>query len=71
MLLPNPEVGLQFPAHGARDRHVALAVNYLAKLIEQLDQAGAPSRLVHRVAAHCFAAIWTGECTGIYRASLK
>ena len=40
MLLPNPEAGLQRPAHGGRDRHVALAVNDLAKLVERLNQAG-------------------------------
>jgi glyoxylase I family protein len=40
MLLPNPEAGLQRPAHGGRDRHVALAVSELAKLIARLDQAG-------------------------------
>jgi glyoxylase I family protein len=39
MLLPNPEAGLQRPAHGGRDRHVALAVDDLAKLVERLDQA--------------------------------
>ncbi|HWR88267.1 MAG TPA: VOC family protein [Acidiferrobacterales bacterium] len=40
MLLPNPEIGLQRPAHGGRDRHVALAVSDLTKLIERLNQAG-------------------------------
>jgi len=40
MLLPNPEAGLQRPAHGGRDRHVALAVDDLAKLVERLEQAG-------------------------------
>ena len=40
LLLPNPEAGLQRPAHGGRDRHVALAVSDLAKLIARLDQAG-------------------------------
>jgi glyoxylase I family protein len=40
MLLPNPEIGLQRPAHGGRDRHVALAVSDFAKLIARLDQAG-------------------------------
>jgi catechol 2,3-dioxygenase-like lactoylglutathione lyase family enzyme len=39
MLLPNPEAGLQRPTHGGRDRHVALAVSDLAKLIARLDQA--------------------------------
>jgi glyoxylase I family protein len=40
MLLPNPEAGLQRPAHGGRDRHIALAVSDIAKLIARLDQAG-------------------------------
>ncbi len=40
MLLPDPEAGLQRPAHGGRDRHVALAVSDFAKLIARLDQAG-------------------------------
>jgi len=40
MLLPDPEAGLQRPAHGGRDRHVALAVSDIAKLIARLDQAG-------------------------------
>ena len=40
MLLPDPEAGLQRPAHGGRDRHVALAVSDIAKLVERLDRAG-------------------------------
>lgn len=40
LLLPNPEAGLQRPAYGGRDRHVALAVSDLAQLIARLDQAG-------------------------------
>ena len=40
MLLPNPEAGLQRPVHGGRDRHVALAVSDIAKLIERLERAG-------------------------------
>jgi catechol 2,3-dioxygenase-like lactoylglutathione lyase family enzyme len=59
MLLPDPEAGLQRPAHpqgvrrgckglkpqqhtqhGGGDRHVALAVDDIAKLIARLDQAG-------------------------------
>jgi glyoxylase I family protein len=39
MLLPDPEAGLKRPAHGGRDRHVALAVSDIAKLITRLDQA--------------------------------
>jgi glyoxylase I family protein len=40
IFLPNPEAGLQRPAHGGRDRHVALAVDDMAKLVEQLERAG-------------------------------
>lgn len=40
MALPNPESGLQRPAHGGRDRHVALAVSDLTKLIGRLNAAG-------------------------------
>ncbi len=40
MLLPDPEAGLQRPAHGGRDRHVALAVSDMATLIGRLKQAG-------------------------------
>jgi glyoxylase I family protein len=39
LLLPDPEAGLQRPAHGGRDRHVALAVSDLVKLVERLDHA--------------------------------
>lgn len=45
LLLPNPETGLQRPTHGGRDRHVALAVSDLARLIERLNQAGVPYTL--------------------------
>jgi catechol 2,3-dioxygenase-like lactoylglutathione lyase family enzyme len=38
MLLPNPESGLQRPAHGGRDRHVALLVLDWEALIERLTQ---------------------------------
>lgn len=40
MSLPNPEAGLQRPAHGGRDRHVALAVSDLAGVVERLEQEG-------------------------------
>ena len=40
MQLPNPETGLQRPQHGGRDRHVALAVNDLAELMQRLEAAG-------------------------------
>lgn len=42
MLLPDPEAGLQRPAHGGRDRHVALAVNGLPQLMARLDATGIP-----------------------------
>jgi glyoxylase I family protein len=40
MSLPNREAGLQRPAHGGRDRHVALSVSEIAELIARLNQAG-------------------------------
>jgi catechol 2,3-dioxygenase-like lactoylglutathione lyase family enzyme len=40
MLLANPEAGLQRPAHGGRDRHVALIVSDMALLVERLGGAG-------------------------------
>jgi glyoxylase I family protein len=40
MQLPNPEAGLPRPAHGGRDRHVALAVDDLAELMRRLDETG-------------------------------
>lgn len=40
MLLPDPEMGLQRPAHGGRDRHVALCVQDLSQLSAQLDAVG-------------------------------
>jgi catechol 2,3-dioxygenase-like lactoylglutathione lyase family enzyme len=40
MLLPDPEAGLQRPAHGGRDRHVAFGVNDLPQLMVRLDAAG-------------------------------
>lgn len=40
LVLPNPDAGLPRPAHGGRDRHVALAVNDMAKLRASLDKAG-------------------------------
>lgn len=39
MELPNPEKGLQRPAHGGRDRHVAMAVDNLDALMKKLDAA--------------------------------
>jgi glyoxylase I family protein len=40
MVLPNPEQGLQRPAHGGRDRHVALGVKDMSQLMKKLDAAG-------------------------------
>jgi catechol 2,3-dioxygenase-like lactoylglutathione lyase family enzyme len=40
MLLPDPESGLQRPAHGGRDRHVALTVSDMTALMAKLDGAG-------------------------------
>ena len=38
--LSNPEAGLQRPAHGGRDRHVALTVSDLGTLVERLNVTG-------------------------------
>ena len=41
MLLPNPEMGLVRPAHGGRDRHVALGISSdLDELIRKLEASG-------------------------------
>jgi glyoxylase I family protein len=40
MRLPDPEAGLSRPAHGGRDRHVALAVDDLEELAGRLDASG-------------------------------
>lgn len=40
MQLPNPQTGLQRPAHGGRDLHVALIVQDLSKLKARLEAAG-------------------------------
>jgi catechol 2,3-dioxygenase-like lactoylglutathione lyase family enzyme len=40
MALPNPEAGLHRPAHGGRDRHVALGVEDIDALRSRLDEAG-------------------------------
>ena len=39
MQLPNPEASLQRPAHGGRDRHIALSVSNLNALMQKLDSA--------------------------------
>ncbi len=38
--LPSPEKGLVRPAHGGRDRHVALGVDSVEALARRLDAAG-------------------------------
>ncbi len=40
MQLPNPDSAEGRPAHGGRDRHVALVVDDLEQLAERLEQAG-------------------------------
>ncbi len=40
LAVPDPEAGLQRPAHGGRDRHVALAVRDLSQLRMRLEAAG-------------------------------
>ncbi len=42
MLLPNPDAGMQRPAHGGRDRHTALAVEDVDGLRVRLETAGIP-----------------------------
>lgn len=45
LVVPNPEAGLERPAHGGRDRHTALGVDNMAELQARLDQAGIPYTL--------------------------
>ena len=40
MQLPSPETGLQRPANGGRDRHIAFAVDDLSALAQKLEEAG-------------------------------
>jgi catechol 2,3-dioxygenase-like lactoylglutathione lyase family enzyme len=40
MQLPNPDAASVRPAHGGRDRHIALAVRNMAALKSRLDAAG-------------------------------
>jgi catechol 2,3-dioxygenase-like lactoylglutathione lyase family enzyme len=40
MRLPDPAAGVHRPAHGGRDRHVALGVKDLSKLKARLEEAG-------------------------------
>ena len=42
LCLPNPEKGLVRPAHGGRDRHVALGVDSVEELARRLAMAGIP-----------------------------
>ena len=37
--LPNPDSGLTRPAHGGRDRHIALTVRHMNELKNRLDRA--------------------------------
>jgi catechol 2,3-dioxygenase-like lactoylglutathione lyase family enzyme len=45
MQLHNPEVNLQRPLHGGRDRHVALSVNDLGELKQRLQAMDIPYTL--------------------------
>jgi glyoxylase I family protein len=38
--LPNPDPVAKRPAHGGRDRHIAIAVDHFAQLRQRLDAAG-------------------------------
>lgn len=40
MLLPNPDAGIQRPAHGGRDRHVAVAVEDIEALRLSFEAKG-------------------------------
>lgn len=40
MELPNPDAAAERPAHGGRDRHLALTVRDFEQLRQTLDQAG-------------------------------
>lgn len=40
MQLPSPEAGLQRPANGGRDRHIAFAVDDLPALVKKLEGSG-------------------------------
>lgn len=40
--LPNPEAALAKPAHGGRDRHVAVRVDDLEAMRQKLEAAGIP-----------------------------
>lgn len=40
--LTNPDPVVQRPAHGGRDRHIAVSVNDLDGFVQRLEQAGVP-----------------------------
>jgi len=42
LIVPNPEAGLERPAHGGVDRHVALHVTDWDELLRRLEAAGVP-----------------------------
>jgi len=42
MVVPNPYAGIERPAHGGRDNHVALAVDDIEAVKAELDKAGVP-----------------------------
>ena len=42
MVVPNPYAGVQRPAHGGRDNHLALAVDDVEPIKAALEQAGVP-----------------------------
>lgn len=42
LVLPNPEAALEKPAHGGRDRHVAVRVDDLEGMRAKLEAAGIP-----------------------------
>lgn len=45
MRLPNPDAGLERPAHGGRDRHVAFLINDIVELQARLTRADIPFTL--------------------------
>lgn len=45
MRLPNPDAGVERPAHGGRDRHVAFLINDIVELQARLTQADIPFTL--------------------------
>jgi glyoxylase I family protein len=42
LALPNPDAGTERPAHGGRDRHVALLIDDLEGMQTTLEKAGVP-----------------------------